>query len=144
MQAAPLIATGLQAGTSILGGMAGKAEAQGEVQRANTNAYIARTRAIQTGAAATADLNDEMATMRATMASNGEIPGVGSFEIMRKLGETRLRERRIAVGNEKQVARDWDTQAKNSKAKGNAALALGIGGAAQPMFDLYQLSKKKA
>ena len=79
------MALGAQVGSSIFGGLSGAAEAKGEKQRAEANAYIGRTRAIQTDTDARQGLNDELATMRATFATNDQKPGVGTLAIFNEL-----------------------------------------------------------
>ena len=137
----PAIAAGAQAAGSIFGGMAGAAEAKGEKQRAEINAYIGRTRANQADTDARLGLEDELSTLRATMAANGQRPGVGTMDIFNELRRTRGRERRVEVGNRMAEAADWKMAAKNA---GNAATGSLIGGlfkAGPSLFDLYQLKK---
>ncbi|PZQ99209.1 MAG: hypothetical protein DI533_00430 [Cereibacter sphaeroides] len=142
--AAVPLALGSEIGTSLLGGMAGRDEAKGEQKRAEANSFVYRTRAIQTSTAARAGLNDELATLRATLAGNGQRPGVGTYEIMRELRDTRKRERRVAYGNEMAASYNADTEARIAKKKGQNALIGGFAGAAKPAFSLYDLYKKKA
>lgn len=135
------MALGAQVGSSIFGGLAGAAEAKGEKQRAEANAYIGRTRAIQTDTDARQGLNDELATMRATFATNDQKPGVGTLAIFNELRKQRNRERRIEVGNRMAEAADWKMQGKNAGAKASAAMMGGIVGAGPSLFDLYQYKK---
>lgn len=130
-----------QGGSSIFGGLAGAAEAKGEKQRAETNAYIGRTRAIQTDTEARQGLNDELASMRATFAANSQKPGVGTLAIFNELRKQRGRERRIEVGNRMAEVADWKMAGKNAQAKASASVMGGIIGAGPSMFDLYQYKK---
>lgn len=135
------LALGAQAGREIFSGMAGAAQAKGEKQRAEINAYIGRTRANQADTDARLGLEDELSTLRATMAANGQRPGVGTMDIFNELRRTRGRERRVEVGNRMAEAADWKMAAKNA---GNAATGSLIGGlfkAGPSLFDLYQLKK---
>ncbi len=135
------LALGAQAGGAIFSGMAGAAQAKGEKQRAEINAYIGRTRANQADTDARLGLEDELSTLRATMAANGQRPGVGTMDIFNELRRTRGRERRVEVGNRMAEAADWKMAAKNA---GNAATGSLIGGlfkAGPSLFDLYQLKK---
>ena len=127
---------------SIFGGMAGAAEAKAEKKRAEVNAYIGKTRAIQTDTASRENLNDELATMRATFAANSQRPGVGTLEMFSELRRVRNRERRIEVGNRMSEAADWKMAAKNAKAKASGAMLGGIIGAGPSLFDLYDFKKK--
>jgi hypothetical protein len=131
----------LQGGTSVLGGMSGMAQAQGEKQRAQNNAYIGQTRAIQTSATGAESLNSELATLRATFAANGQRPSVGNDAIFSELRRVRSRETRINVSNDKAGVADWNRQASNAGRAGTAAMIGGIAGAAPSMFDLYSRLK---
>lgn len=136
MQAAaiPLL---FQAGSAALGAVGTMSAAKAEKAQAEKNAFIGRTRAMQTDIAAREGLNDELATMRATLGSNGQ-PG-GAFELMRALRQTRGRERRIEVGNRMQEAADWRMQGKNALSSGKWKAASQVVSAGPSMFDLYQL-----
>lgn len=127
----------------LLEGMAGRKKAQGEKQRAENNAYIGRTRAIQTDTASRQDLNSELATLRTTLATNQQRPGVGTFEVMKELRDVRSRERRVAYGNEMQGVYDSRMQARNAEAEGRAAMIGGFAKAAGPAYDLYSYRRKK-
>jgi hypothetical protein len=131
----------LQAGTGLLEGMAGRRAAMAEKQRADNNAFIGRTRAIQTSTAMREDLNSELASMRAVMATNGQRPNVGTFEMMRELRETRSRERRVAYGNEMMGVYDQQMASRNAQDAGRAAMIGGITKAAGPLMQLYQYKR---
>ena len=135
------MALGAQAGSSIFGGLAGSAEAKGEKQRAEVNAYIGRTRAIQTDTDARVGLNDELATMRAALAANGQRQNVGTMAIFDELRKQRGRERRVEVGNRMSEAADWKMAGKNAAAKGKSALFGGLIKAGPSLFDLYNYKK---
>lgn len=138
MQAA--IPLALQAGTAALGAVGTMSAAKADKAQAERNAFIGRTRAIQTDTSAREGLNDELATMRATLGANGQ-PG-GAFELMRALRQTRGRERRVEVGNRMQEASDWRMQGKNAMSAGRWKAASQIVSAGPSMFDLYQLRGK--
>lgn len=131
----------LQGGTAIAGGLAGNAKAQGEKQRAETNAYIGKTRAITTTADSAASLADELATLRATFAANGQRPSVGNNAIFDELIRVRSREGRIAAGNDMSGSYDWQRQAKSAGTAGFGAVVGGFGQAAPSIFDLYSRLK---
>jgi hypothetical protein len=133
----------LQGGSGLLEGMAGRKQAQGEKQRAENNAFIGRTRAMQVDTNYRTDLNSELATLRTTLATNQQRPGVGTFEVMKELRDIRSRERRIEYGNEMSNVYDARLAAKNAKASGDAAMIGGLTRAAQPAFDLYQYKRKR-
>jgi hypothetical protein len=131
----------LQAGTGLLEGMAGRRAAMAEKQRADNNAFIGRTRAIQTDTALRDDLNSELATMRTVMATNNQRPNVGTFEIMKELRDTRSRERRIAYGNEMMGVYDQQMASRNAKDAGRAAMIGGLTKAANPLMQLYEYKR---
>lgn len=135
------LALGAQAGSSIFGGLAGAAEAKGEKKRAEINAYIGRTRAIQTDTDARVGLNDELATMRAALASNGQKQNVGTMALFDELRKQRGRERRVEVGNRMAEVADWKMAGKNAGAKASSAMLGGILKAGPSLFNLYQYKK---
>ena len=139
MQAAaiPLL---LSAGSAGLGAMGTMQAAKADKAQAERNAFIGRTRALQTDTSAREGLADELATMRATLGANGQTGG--AFEIMRALRETRGRERRVEVGNRMQEVSDWQMQGKNALAKGRMGALTQIAKAGPSLFDLYQLRGK--
>lgn len=144
MQAAalPFVSLGMQAGSSILGGMAAKRQAESMKKQAENNAYIGRTRAIQTDTAAREGSNEELATLRTTLATNGQVQNAGTFEIFKELRRTRNRERRIEYGNRMQESYQYGRQADAYGAQGRQAMTRGLIGAAPSLFDLYQLTSK--
>lgn len=137
----PMVTMGLQAGSSILGGMGAMQKARAEREHAERNAFIGETRAMQTTAAMTRDLGSELGTLRATLAANGQGLDGGTMPFMQELRRTRLRERRIAVGSERQGAADWRTQGRNATAGGRMAMLSGIVGAGPSLFDMWELGK---
>lgn len=140
--AATTAATALSAGSAIAGGLADFGAAQGAKQAAEINAYIGRTRAMQTDVSARQGLNDELATIRTTLAANGQRQNVGTAAVMNELRGVRGRERRIEFGNQMQAAADYKTQARNAGRQGTFALGSGFLKAGPSLFDLYDLKKK--
>lgn len=136
------LALGAQAGSSIFSGLAGSAAAKGEKQRAEINAYIGRTRAIQTDTAAREGLDSELATLRATLGANEQKMNVGTLELFNELRAVRGRERRIEVGNRMAEVADWKMAGKNASAKATGSLVGGIIGAGPSLFDIYQYKQK--
>lgn len=130
------------AAAPLLGGLAAFSEAKGQKKAAEINSYIGRTRALQTDASARSGLEGELATMRATFASNQQRPGVGTFEIMKELRKTRDKERAVAFGNRMQEAADYRLAGKNAMTRG----ALGMFGGyltSAPLFARYNEFQKK-
>ncbi len=150
MQAAlaPILAGGAGAATTgallaasavpIFQGLTGRAEAKGEQRRAAANAEVGRTRANQTDTTAREGLNSELATLRTTLAGNGQPMNTGTAAIFSELRRVRGRERRIETGARNQEAADWSMAARNAGATGRNALLGGFIKAAPNMFDLYQ------
>jgi hypothetical protein len=130
-----LIMGGVSAGAQ---GIAASQQAKAEREKAEINAYIGKTRAIQTGASLSQSLASELATMRAAAAANGQGRGQGAFTLFQSLNRIRTGEKRIAVANEEQGAADYRYEAAAAGARSNAALGMGLINAAPSMFDLYQ------
>ena len=119
-------------------GIAASQQANAEREKAEINAYIGKTRAIQTGAGLSESLASELATMRAAVAGNGQGRGQGAFTLFQSLNTIRSREKQVAVANENQTAADWRYEAKAAGSRGRAALGMGLVNSAPSMFDLWQ------
>ncbi len=132
-----------EAGSSIFSGMAGAAQAKGEKKHAEANAYIGRTRAIQTDTEHRIGLTGELASMRTAFAANAQRPGVGTMELINELRRVRGRERRIEYGNRMQEAADWKMTAKNAKAKASGAFMGGLIGAGPSLFRINDFYRKE-
>lgn len=131
----------LSAGSALAQGAAGKKAASAEQERADINSYIGRTRAIQTDTTSRQGLEDELGTFRATLAANGQRPGVGTIDMINELREVRGRERRINVSNRNSEAADFALAGRNAKSKGDAAMGLGLIKAGPSLFDLYDYKR---
>lgn len=114
--------TALKGGSGVLDGLASYSQAMGEKQRAEANAYIGKTRAINTTASSAESLNSELATLRATFAANGQRPSVGNNTIFDELLRVRGREGRIAYGNDMAQVYDANRQASSAQSAANGAL----------------------
>lgn len=136
------VGLGLSAGKSLAEGIAGRNAAKAEQERANINAYIGRTRAIQTDTTSRQGLEDELGSMRAVMGANQQRPGVGTLEMLTELREARGRERRINVGNRNTEAADWRMAGRNAGKQARAAMTLGLIKAGPSLFDMYDLKSK--
>lgn len=133
----------LKAGSAVAGGIAGFGQAQAQKKQAEINAFIGRTRALQTDADARRGLDSELGSMRNVMGANQQSPGVGTFEVMQELRETRNRERRVNVGNRNAEAAGYRMKAK---AAGQAGIHSLIGGglkAGPSLFNLYDYRSKQ-
>ena len=126
----------LSAASSGAQGLAGRQKAKGEQERAGINAYIGRTRALQTDTVGRQDLESELGTMRNAFAAGGQSPGVGTLEVVQELRRVRDRERRINVGNRNSEAADWSMQERNAGGAARSALLGGVIGAGPSLFDL--------
>ena len=131
-----------KAAIPIAQGFAGFAQAKGEKERAEANAYIGRTRAIQTDTYAREGLNSEMASIRAALGANGQRPGVGTLAMMDELRRVRDSERRIQFGNRMSEAADWRRQAQNAGGQAFGSLAGGFLRAGPSLFT-YQHYREK-
>lgn len=138
---APMI---LGAASSIMQGVAGFSQAQAEARRAEINAYIGKTRAIQTGNAARTSLESEVGSMRSVFAANGQSMDSASWDLMQRVRNIRQGESRIAVANEMAGVDDYRMQAQNAKMQGFGALLSGFGKALPSLFDIaqYQMGPK--
>ena len=139
----PMLALGAQAGSSVLGGLGARADAKAQQQQATINAYIGKTRAIQTDTAAREGLSAELANFRTVMATNAQKAGVGTFEVQQDLRDVRSRERRVDVANRNQEASAYRMQAAAYGAQGRAAMIGGFAKAAPSLFDMYQLRRQQ-
>lgn len=139
--AAPL-ALAAQAGTAIFGGLAANAAAKTEEENAKVNAFIGRTRAIQTDVQAREGLESELGSLRAVLASNQQRPTVGTAEIFNELRRVRSRDRRIEFGNRMQEASAYQRQAAAAGQAGRQGLMAGFIKAAPSVFDLYDWKQK--
>lgn len=137
------VTLGLTAVSSIAQGSAASAQAAGERIRAENNAYIGKTRAIQTDTTSRMGLESEVANLRAVLGANQQGPNVGTLEIVNELRRIRGRERRIEVGNRMQESRDFAQQARNARAQQRGAMIGGVIGAGPAMFDLYQWGRSR-
>lgn len=126
-----LVAQGVAGGAKAAGAMG---QARAERRNAQANAYIAETRAMQTGTDAAAGLSDELASLRTTMAANGQ---EGGMEFWREINRIRRREARIAVSNERQLAADYRTQGRNAMAQGRVNAIGGLSQMARAGFSIW-------
>jgi hypothetical protein len=136
-----MLALGAQAGSAVLGGLGGRAEAKAQKQQAEINAYIGKTRAIQTDTAAREGLSAELANFRTVMAANGQRAGVGTFEVMQQVRDVSGRERRVEFANRNQEASAYKMQAAAAGAAGRNAMIGGFARALPSLFDMYELKK---
>jgi len=124
------------AGSAIMQGVAGASKANAEKQRAEVNAYIGRTRAMQAGNVARSNLQSEIASMRSAFGANNQPLDSTAFDLMTRVRDVRRRERRIAVDNEMQGAADWKMEAANAGQRATASMLSGLGMAMPSLFDL--------
>lgn len=135
----PGTALALSAGSSVMGGLAGRAEAKGEQRQAQINSFIARTRAIQTDTVARQGIEDDLGETRAALAANGQARNVSTLELLNEIRDVRGRERRIAVGNEMTRAADYKMQGRNAAARGRSSMMGGFIKAGPSLYELAQL-----
>jgi len=135
--------TALSVIAPLASGFAAAGQAAGEKQRAENNAFIGRTRAMQSDVNARTDLASELGTLRSTLAANAQGMNVGTMEVMNDLREVRSRERRIEFGNQMQEAADWRMEAKNAGRRRTGAILGGLIEAGPGMLDIYQMKRRK-
>ena len=135
MAEATTLALVAQGASSVLGGMSSMSAARSERDQANRNAFIGETRAQQTAAEIMATAAEEMSTMRATMAANGQ---TGGAEFWREAFRNRRRDARISVQNERDTAEGYRAQGRVAMARGRADMIRGFAGAVDPAYGLYQ------
>lgn len=131
----------LKAGSAIAGGVGAASSAKAKKQDAEINAYIGRTRAIQTSTAAAASLSEELANVRTVFAQNGQQPSVGTFEVMKELRRIRGQERDVEYGNRMQESYDQKRAARGYGSASKFALLGGFAQAGPSLFDIYQRKK---
>lgn len=141
--AATTAALGLKAATGIFSGLSSYRKAQGLKQDAEANAFIGRTRAIQTDTDARQGLDSELGEIRSALAANGQPQNVGTLEIMKDLRSTRDRERRINFANRMQESRSFSQQAQGYGQQARLGLVTNFARSGQSLFDLYQSRKKE-
>lgn len=139
--AAPL-AYMAQAGAGIASGLGAYSAGKAEQQQAKINAFIGRTRAIQTDVNAREGMESELGTMRATLAANGQRPTVGTDAVFQELRSVRSRDRRIEFGNRMQEASAYRMQAQAAGSGAKLGLLGGFLKAAPSVFDLMEWRKK--
>ncbi|MFN4160046.1 MAG: hypothetical protein ACK4GO_16820 [Gemmobacter sp.] len=138
----PTIALGLQAAGSIFGGVSAYQSAKAEKEAAEVNAFIGRTRAMQTDAASRQGLNSELGTLRATFAANSQRPGVGTMEINRDLRSVRAGDRRVEFGNRMQEAAGFRTAGRNARSRARSDLLGGFIKAGPSMLQIYSMHRR--
>ena len=136
------LATALPAISAIAGGMSTMAEAKSVKEQNKVNAYIGRTRAMQTDVAAREGMSAELGTLRATFAANGQRPTVGTEAVFNELRRVRGRDRRIEFGNRMQEASSYNMAAKSAASQGRAGLIGGFIKAAPSVFDVLEMKKR--
>lgn len=128
----------LKAGGALAGGALAYSSAKGQQEQAKVNAYIGRTRALQTDTVERQNLESDLGTLRTSLAANEMRPGVGTLEVVNALRKVKDRERRINVGNRMAEAADWRMRAGNAGSAATGGLFSGFINAGPSLFDLYQ------
>lgn len=139
---APLT-TLIGAGSAVASGVSAYAAGKADEEANRINAYIGRTRAMQTDATARENLDTELGTLRATFAANGQRPTVGTAEIFNELRRVRSRDRRIEFGNRMQEASAYNIAANNARSSARAGLWGGMAKAAPSVMDYLEMRAKR-
>lgn len=135
----PSLAMALEAGSAVASGLSARGQAKAEEERGRINAYIGKTRAIQTATTNVETLNSELGTLRATLAQNNQGMNAGTMPFFNELARTRLREGRIQRNNELSGAEDARMGAAAAGQRAAWAPIIGIGKAAPSLYDMWQL-----
>lgn len=136
------IATALPAFSAIATGMADHAEGKATEEQNRINAYIGKTRAIQTDATAREGLSAELGSLRAAFAANGQRPTVGTEAVFNELRRVRGREQRVEFGNRMAEASSYTMAANNARSRGRLGLLSGGIKAAPSIFDVVAMKKR--
>ena len=132
-----MVTLGAQAASTVSGAMAARGQAKAERERANINAYIGRTRAIQTGAAGYRRLTSKLATLRATMRANGQTDGgVMARQIRQDIG----RDIRLSVANEMTRVNDYRYEARAARSRGRQAFMMAAVQGGRSLFQMHEFS----
>jgi hypothetical protein len=135
------MALGAQALGGIAGGIADYQSAAAAKQQAQINAYIGKTRAIQTDGQARETLNRNLGSLRAGLASAGQGVNLGSAFLFDSYRKASSDQRSIDYGNAMSQSLTYKSQARTIH-PGMAFLA-GAGQAAPSLFGLYDSLKGK-
>jgi hypothetical protein len=131
--------TAFSVASPILQGIAAKQAGEAAAKQSDINAYIGRTRAMQSDTVSRQNMESELGTARAAIRANQQGGSVGTFELLRDLRETRGRERRIERGSYMQQVWDFESQARNSRRKGAWGIPMGVARAVPSILDLYRV-----
>ena len=123
---------------AALGAMGTMQAAKAEKAQAERNAYIGKTRAMQTDTAIRGETLDDMAAMRATLAANGQTAG-SAVELFRALRDSRSQQRRVEFSNRMQEASDWRMQGRNALSQGRWKAASQLASAGPSLFQIYAM-----
>lgn len=136
-----LLALGAKAAMPILGGFQAMQAGKDQKAQAEINAKIAKTRADQVDTQARKGLESELGSVRATLGSNNQRPGVGTLAYTDDLREEGDRTRRIQVGNQNQAAEDSRASGQVADSNGRMGMLGGFAKAGPSLFDLYNYGR---
>lgn len=135
------MALGAQAIGKIAGGVGDYQNAKLQKQQAEDNAYIGRTRAMQTDAISRETLNRDLGSIRAGLASSGQGVNLGSGALMDAYRTASSQQRAISYGNAMTQSYQYQQQANGIHP--GLSLISGFAGAAPSMFSLFDAGKTK-
>lgn len=129
----------LQAGTAAASGIGAMRAAAGEKEKAEINAFIGKTRAMQVGSSARFDTESEVGSIRSALAANGAKMDASSFDLIGGVRNIRENSRRVDIANEKMGIYDNVLNARNARNK-QAGIAIStIGRTAIPLTQMLAL-----
>lgn len=129
----------LSAGSAIMQGVAQSQQHRAEAEREEVNAYIGKTRALQTQVAGRDSLEQEVSSMRSVLGANGQGGDSAGFDLIQRVRDVRRGENRIRFSNEMSGVYDHQMAADNQRTAATGALIGGFGRALPSLFDYAQL-----
>lgn len=129
----------LSAGSAIMQGMAGASQARAEQKREEINAYIGKTRAMQTQTAGRDSLEQEVSSMRSVLGANGQGGDSAAFDLIQRVRDIRRGETRTRFGAEMAGVADHQMAAANAGQRATGAMLAGFGNALPSLFDFAAL-----
>lgn len=134
--------TALQVVSAVGSGLAGRAEAMSEAARAQSEARLSETRALQRDIIARDDLSRYVSGLRAARAANGlSSRSPNAFILERDSQQAATHDRLVQRADDRQQAENYRAAAKSYRARGSLSLLTGIGRAAVPLGEYMKYRK---
>ena len=127
------------AGSAIMKGMAGASQARAEQEREEINAYIGKTRAMQTQTAGRDSLEQEVSSIRSVLGANGQGGDSAAFDLIQRVRDIRRGENRVRFSAEMAGVADHRMAAANAGNAATASMLSGFANALPSLFDFAAL-----